>query len=113
MKTAARGKKKKWRVSIFWVKERLEVSFEGVQRGFLSDRKGKVIPCRGTENRKGAGTNSGKSDTKNLEAESIRRRAESKGGGVKLMGVGLHDVRPVAMGNHRPRCHRTATDRVM
>ena len=37
-------------------------------------RKGTAIPCRRTEDRKGAGTNSGKSGTRNLEAESIRRR---------------------------------------
>ena len=37
---------------------------EGVQRGFLSERKGKVIPCRGAEDRKGTGINSGKSDTR-------------------------------------------------
>ena len=43
-----------------------------------------VIPCRGAENRKVAGTNSEKSGTRNLEAESITSRAESMGGGVKL-----------------------------
>ena len=43
------------------------------------ERKGKVIPCRGAEDRKGAGTSSGKSGTRNLEAESIRSRAESTG----------------------------------
>ena len=37
------------------------------------------IPCRRTENRKGAGTNSGEFGARNLEAESIRRRV---GGGV-------------------------------
>ena len=35
-------------------------------------RKGTAIPCRRTEDRKGAGTNSGDSGTRNLEAESIR-----------------------------------------
>ena len=35
-------------------------------------RKGTAIPCRRTEDRKGAGTNSGESGTRNLEAESIR-----------------------------------------
>ena len=41
-------------------------------RGFLSEtRKGKVIPCRGAEDRKRAGTNSGESGTRNLEAESV------------------------------------------
>ena len=35
--------------------------------------EGQVIPCWGTENRKGAGTNSGReSGARNLEAESIR-----------------------------------------
>ena len=57
----------------------LELRCEGVQREFLSERKGKVIPCRGAEDRKGAGTNSGKSGTRNPEAESIRCRAESVG----------------------------------
>ena len=37
------------------------------------DRKGKVIPCWGTENRKGAGTNSEEGTcARNLVAESIR-----------------------------------------
>ena len=34
-----------------------------------------VIPCRGTEDGKGAGINSGKSGPRNLEAECIRSRA--------------------------------------
>jgi len=38
--------------------------------GFLSERKGKVIPCRGTEDRKGSRTNRGKSGLRNLEAEA-------------------------------------------
>ena len=64
-----------------------EVRSEGVQREFLSERKGTVIPCRVTEDRKGAGTNSGESGARNLEAESIRSRAESTGGRVKLKTV--------------------------
>ena len=47
----------------------------------------KAIPCRGTEDRKGAGTSSGKSGTRNLEAESIRNRADITGGCVKLKTV--------------------------
>ena len=47
----------------------------------------KVIPCRWTENRKGAGTSSGESGERNLEAESIRSRAETTGGCVKLSGA--------------------------
>ena len=40
---------------------------EGVQTEFLSERKVKVIPCKGAGDRKGAGTNSGKSCRQNLE----------------------------------------------
>ena len=39
------------------------------------------------ENRKGAGTNSGESCVRNLEAKSLRSRAESMGGHVKLKTV--------------------------
>ena len=49
--------------------------------------KGKVISRRGTEDRKGVGTNSGKSGSRNLEAESIVSRAESPGGCVKARTV--------------------------
>ena len=51
--------------------------------GFLSESKGKVIPCTMAENGNGAGTNSGKSGTRNVEAESITSRAESEGGMYK------------------------------
>ena len=64
-----------------------EVRSEGVQREFLSKRKETVIPCRVTKDRKSAGTNSGQSGARNLEAESIRSRAESTGGRVKLKTV--------------------------
>ena len=37
---------------------------------FLSERKGKVVPHTGAEGRKGAGTNSGDSGTRNLEAKN-------------------------------------------
>ena len=53
----------------------------------LLEKKEKVIPCRGTENAKGAGTNSRESGARNLEAESIRSGAESTGGCVKLKTV--------------------------
>ena len=62
----------------------LEVRFEGVQRGFLTVRMWKVIPCRGAEDKNGAGTNSGKSGTRDLESESVKSRAESRGGCEKL-----------------------------
>ena len=71
----------------FWKKKCFYIIFEWVQRGFLSERKGKVIPCRWTKNRNGAGTNSGESSARNLETESIRSRAESTGGHVKLKTV--------------------------
>ena len=43
----------------------------------------KVIPCRWTEVKKGAGTISGESGARNLEAESIRSGAESLFGKVQ------------------------------
>ena len=67
-------------------RKRLKVIFERVQR-FVSERKVKVSPCRGVEDGKGSGTNSKKSGTKNLEAESIRSRAESTGGCIKMKTV--------------------------
>ena len=64
---------------LFWKKKYLEERFfnrfEAVPRGSLSERKGKFTPCRGTEDGKGARTNSGKSGTRNLDAESIGSRA--------------------------------------
>ena len=51
---------------------------------FPSERTRKVIPCRRTEDGKGAGTNSRKSGTRILEAESITGRAGSTGRCVKL-----------------------------
>ena len=58
-----------------------------LQKPFLSERKGKVIPCRWIENRKGAGTSDGESGARNLEAESIRSRAENTEGCIKLTTV--------------------------
>ena len=58
------GREKTWGGGLlFWKKKCFQVGFEGVQRGFLSDRKGKDIPCRGAVDRKGSGTESGKSGT--------------------------------------------------
>ena len=56
------------------------------------------IPCRGTNDRKDAGTNSRESGMRNLVIGSIRSRAESTGGCVKLKTVtemrqnSTHDV---------------------
>ncbi len=56
------------------------------RQGFCR-REGKVVPCRGAEDRKELGTNSGKSIMRNPETESMRRRAESTGGCVNLNTV--------------------------
>ena len=40
------------------------------------ESKGEVIPFRWTSDRKDAGTSSGKSGRRNLEAENVRSRAE-------------------------------------
>ena len=51
------------------------------------ERKGEVIPCSWTEDSKGVRTNSGESGVGNLEAVSIRCRAESTGRYVQLKTV--------------------------
>ena len=49
------------------------------REGFCPSGRGRSFHvARGTEDRKGAGTNSGESDTRNMEAESIRRRAHGR-----------------------------------
>ena len=59
--TGARGGKKRvWRGKGGGVKC-LEVGFEGVQRRFVSEKMGKVIPCRGTKGIKDTGTKTAKS----------------------------------------------------
>ena len=58
------------------------------RQGFCR-REGKVVPCRGAEDRKGLGINNGKSVMRNpeTETESMRGRAESTGGSVNLNTV--------------------------
>ena len=51
------------------LKKEIGVRLDGVQRGFLSERKTKVIPCKWTKDRKGAGTNGEKSGRRNFEAD--------------------------------------------
>ena len=60
-------------------KKSLEVKSEEVLGTLLSERKGEVVPCRGAEARKGAGTDSAekKSGTENLETESIGYEKQS------------------------------------
>ena len=57
---------------LFWKKKCLETGTEEAQREFLSDRKGKIITR--AEDGKDTGTNSGKSGTRDLEAESVGSR---------------------------------------
>ena len=63
------AKQKTWQVYSFGKRN--------VFRLYLNESKGEVIPCKWTENRKGAGTSSGESGARNLEAESIRSGTES------------------------------------
>ena len=58
------------------------------RRGSVGE-KGKVVRCRGAEDRTGLGINSGKSSVRNPETETecMRRRAESTGGCVNLNTV--------------------------
>ena len=65
----SRVEQKTWQVYCLGKKKCLEVRFERVQRGFLSEGK-EVSPCRGAEDRKGMGTNSGKSGMWNLIYDS-------------------------------------------
>ena len=63
------------------------VTFQCSERGHLSEWKGKVIPCRWAEDRKGAGTKNGKSGTRTLLAEGIGSRLEGTEGCVQLRTV--------------------------
>ena len=66
----------------------MRFDFEESREGFRRKRSGRPFHVEGlgpkTENFR---TNSGESDSTNLKAESIRRRAESTGGCVKLKTV--------------------------
>ena len=58
------------------------------REGFCWGGKGRSFhPCGGAEDRKGTGANNGKSGMRNMEAESIRIRAKSMEGYVKLKTV--------------------------
>ena len=84
MKTAAW---KTWQVCSFGKRILLRFDLKESREGFCQERKGKVIPCRMTKDKKGTGINSRESGTTNMEAESIKSRAESTGGCVKLKTV--------------------------
>ena len=57
------------------------------REGFCRRERGRSFHVDGPKTKKGAGTDSGESDARNMEVESIRCRAESKGGCVKLKTV--------------------------
>ena len=66
----------------------MRFDFKESREGFRRKGRGRPFHAEGlgpkTENVR---TNSGKSETRNLKAENIRRRAESMGGCVKLKTV--------------------------
>ena len=49
--------------NLLWRKKCFEVEFEEIQREFLLERKGKVSPSKGVDDRNSTGTTSGKSGT--------------------------------------------------
>ena len=54
------GRGKTWGGRVCWFeRKKIEGEFEGIPRGFLSERKGKDIPCRGAADGKGSGTERG------------------------------------------------------
>lgn len=69
---------------LLWTKKCFEFEFVGVQRAFLSERKGKVMPCTGSEDKKKHGNREWNRGARDLEAESIGSRAESTCGCVHL-----------------------------
>ena len=77
---------KTWQVYCLGKRSVLRFDLKESREGFCQ-RKWKVILCSGAKTKKGTGTSCGKSGTRNLEAESIRSRAESRGGCVKLKTV--------------------------
>ena len=77
---------KTWQVYCLGKRSVLRFDLNESREG-LCQRKGKFIPRSGAKTTKGMGTSCGKSGTRNLEAESIRSRAESMGGCVKLKTV--------------------------
>ena len=71
---------------LFWKKKRFLVGFERVQRGFLSERRGRSFHVDGPKTEK-AREPKVESGARNLEAVSIRSRAKSTGGCVNLKTV--------------------------
>ena len=57
---------KTWQVYNLGKRNVFRLDLNESRGGFLSERKGKVIPCRWTENRKGAKTSSGESGARNI-----------------------------------------------
>ena len=77
----------------------------------LSERKGKVIPCWWTENRKGAETNSGESGARNLEAETkYQKRSGEYGKVCKVVRMILHNTGCICTPQHRMNWHTSTQD---
>ena len=57
---------KTWQVYSLGKRNVFRLYLNESRRGFLSERKGKVIPCRRTENRKGAKTSCEESGARNI-----------------------------------------------
>ena len=75
---------KTWLVYNFGKRNVFRLDLNESREGFCRRKRGSSFHV---ENRKGAGTNSGGTGARNLEAESIRSGAESTGGCVKLKTV--------------------------
>ena len=81
------SERKTWQVYCFGKRHVLRFDLKESRQGFCR-REGKVVPCRGAEDRKGLGINSGKSIMRNPETETeSMRRAERTEGCVNLNTV--------------------------
>ena len=78
---------KTWQVYNFGKKNVFRLDFSESREGFCQKGRGRSFHVDGLKTEKAWGTNSGESGVKNLEAESIRSRAESMGRFVKLKTV--------------------------
>ena len=86
MKTSALNRKHGR--STIWGKEMFLFHLNESREGFCRRGRGRSFHVdRWTGNRKGAGTSRGESGARNMEAESIRSRAETTGGCVMLKTV--------------------------
>ena len=77
---------KTWQVYNFGKRNVFRLDLNESREGFCRRGRGRSFHVDG-RNRKGAGTNNGESGARNLEAGSIRSRAESTGRCAKLKTV--------------------------